>query len=313
MMRIFGWICILLICCASVHAFPLKSKNKGDIISVDGMQALNGSVDAVMKESALKLMLLWRSDKRTSKVIFKEFAKVCKGKKIPCLAVEMKGAPLKDIETVSPSASQVVTFAHDPNGITKDWGVFTLPVTLVLDKQNMIIDALGYEGQYDVKLARFIDLQRGDISQTSYDKVSNVSKVDRKSCQIASLNFIDRLIKSGQKEDAVKKLKRIDPIDLRPEGKLKYAEISLKLKTPESVVPMLQEMSKINIGAKFYLAYAYYQQEKYDDSMTLLNEIAPIYPKKEKVHYLIGHIYHAKGDYKNAAAYYAKSCNSDLF
>lgn len=310
-MRLVIGVLVLLIWCSSVNAFPLKAKQKGDRISFDGFQVLNGAFDE--KSSDIKLLLLWRSDKRTSKVIFKEYAEQCTKKQVACLAVEIKGAPLEKMQSLLKKDSPVVRYAHDTNGITKDWGIFTLPVTLILDKDNQIIDALGYEGQYDVKLSRFIDLQRGTISQTSYDKVSKVTTVDRKSCKIASMNFIDRLIDSGQTEDAVRKLKRIKQADLRPEGRLKYAEIHLKLELIEPVLPMLEEMAAHNIGAKFYLAYAYFKQEQYDKSLQILESIAPIYPKKQKVHYLIGQIYNAKGDYKNAASYYAKSCNSDLF
>ena len=94
------------------------------------------------------------------------------------------------------------------------------------------------------------------------------------------------------------------------EEKLNLAEVYLKLDMPDKVEEVLKGVSEYNVGAKFYRAYAVYLRGDPDKALNMLHSIEKIYPRKKKLFYLLGEIYKQKGDYKNAAEYFEKSCNN---
>lgn len=308
---ILGCILSLLIVSTVIGAFPLQQLEKGDTVPIQKFKGLNKELSSIDKSSETKLLLLWRHDKRTNVDTIKSFAKMCSKRDVPCIAVDLQKGAMGKIEgIVGKKAAENIYFAHDKTSVTDDWGIFTLPVTLFLDKNNKVVNAVGYEGQYAVSVGRYVDLLTGKISEEKYNSLTNTNKVDKQRSRLPDINFIKRLIEDGQPEDAKERLKKLDKKDLSMEEKLNLAEVYLKLDMPNKVEEVLKGVSEYNVGAKFYRAYAVYLKGDRDKALNMLHSIEKIYPQKKKVFYLLGEIYKQKGDYKNAAEYFEKSCNN---
>lgn len=313
----YGIISVLILSVLTVSsvlgAFPLKKINKGDVVPIVEFKGLNKDIAEVNKNSKIKVLLLWRNDKRTNIETFKNFVEMCSSKDISCVAVDLLNRSFKKINGIVGKVSENIYLAHDSKGITDNWGIFTLPVTIFLDKDNKVINAVGYEGQYTVKVGRYVDFLTGKISEKEYKKYENTNMVKNERSKLPQINFIKRLIKDGQPEDAKKRLKEIDTTNLDMEEKFNLAEVYLMLENPDKVYDVLEGVAEFNMQAKFYRAYATYQKKDLDKALEMLHSMENVYPKKKEIYYLIGKIYKEKGDYKNAAKYFEMSCDkSDI-
>lgn len=307
---ILGCILSLLIVSTVIGAFPLQQLEKGDAVSLQEFKGLNKELSGIDKNSGTKLLLLWRHDKRTSVDTVKNFVEMCSKRDVPCIAVDLQNVTMEKVKEIVGETGENVYFAQDKSGVTDDWGIFTLPVTLFLDKNNKVVNAVGFEGQYAVKVGRYVDFLSGKISEEEYKKFENTNKMHNKRSKLPKINFIKRLIEDGQPEDAKERLEKLDKKDLSMEEKLNLAEVYLKLDMPDKVEEVLKGVSEYNVGAKFYRAYAVYLRGDPDKALNMLHSIEKIYPRKKKLFYLLGEIYKQKGDYKNAAEYFEKSCNN---
>ena len=307
---ILGCILSLMIVSTVIGAFPLQQLEKGDTVSIQEFKGLNKELSNIDKNSETKLLLLWRHDKRTNVDTVKDFVEMCSKRDVPCVAVDLQNGTMEKIKEIVEKTGENVYFAHDKSGVTEDWGIFTLPVTLFLDKDNKVVNAVGYEGQYAVKVGRYVDYLTGKISEEEFKKFENTSDVNDRRSKLPKINFIKRLIEDGQPEDAKERLSKLDKKDLSMEEKLNLAEVYLKLDMPDKVEKVLEGISEYNVGAKFYRAYAVYLNGDLDKALDMLHSIEKIYPQKKKLFYLLGEIYKQKGDYKNAAEYFEKSCNN---
>jgi len=307
---ILGCLFSLLIVSTVIGAFPLQQLEKGDTVSLQEFKGLNKELSNIDKNSETKLLLLWRHDKRTNVDTVKNFVEMCSKRGVPCVAVDLQNVTMEKIKGIVGETGENVYFAQDKSSVTDDWGIFTLPVTLFLDKNNKVVNAVGFEGQYAVKVGRYVDFLTGKISEEEYKKFENTNKVNDRRSKLPKINFIKRLIEDGQPEDAKERLKKLDKKDLSMEEKLNLAEVYLKLDMPNKVEEVLKGVSEYNVGAKFYRAYAVYLKGNRDKALNMLHSIEKIYPQKNKLFYLLGEIYKQKGDYKNAAEYFEKSCNN---
>ena len=307
---ILGCILSLMIVSTVIGAFPLQQLEKGDTVSIQEFKGLNKELSNIDKNSETKLLLLWRHDKRTNVDTVKDFVEMCSKRDVPCVAVDLQNGTMEKIKEIVEKTGENVYFAHDKSGVTEDWGIFTLPVTLFLDKDNKVVNAVGYEGQYAVKVGRYVDYLTGKISEEEFKKFENTSDVNDRRSKLPKINFIKRLIEDGQPEDAKERLSKLDKKDLSMEEKLNLAEVYLKLDMPDKVEKVLEGISEYNVGAKFYRAYAVYLNGDLDKALDMLHSIEKIYPQKKKLFYLLGEIYKQKGDYKNAAEYFEKSCSN---
>jgi len=307
---ILGCILSLLIVSTVIGAFPLQQLEKGDTVSIQEFKGLNNELSNIDKSAETKLLLLWRHDKRTSVDTVKSFVEMCGKRGVPCIAVDLQNGTMEKIKEIVGKTGKNVYFAQDNSGLTDDWGIFTLPVTLFLDKDNKVVNAVGYEGQYAVKVGRYVDYLTGKISEEEFKKFENTSDVNDRRSKLPKINFIKRLIEDGQPEDAKERLSKLDKKDLSMEEKLNLAEVYLKLDMPDKVEKVLEGISEYNVGAKFYRAYAVYLNGDLDKALDMLHSIEKIYPRKKKLFYLLGEIYKQKGDYKNAAEYFEKSCSN---
>lgn len=307
---ILGCILSLLIVSTVIGAFPLQQLEKGDTVSLQEFKGWNKELSGIDKNSGTKLLLLWRHDKRTNVDTVKNFVEMCSKRDVPCIAVDLQNVTMEKVKEIVGETGENVYFAQDKSGVTDDWGIFTLPVTLFLDKNNKVVNAVGFEGQYAVKVGRYVDFLSGKISEEEYKKFENTNKVNDRRSKLPKINFIKRLIEDGQPEDAKERLEKLDKKDLSMEEKLNLAEVYLKLDMPDKVEEVLKGVSEYNVGAKFYRAYAVYLRGDPDKALNMLHSIEKIYPRKKKLFYLLGEIYKQKGDYKNAAEYFEKSCNN---
>jgi|GEM_PF-2511982 len=307
---ILGCLLSLLIVSTVIGAFPLQQLEKGDTVSLQEFKRLNNELSNIDKSAETKLLLLWRHDKRTNVDTVKNFVEMCSKRDVPCVAVDLQNGTMEKVKEIVGKTGKNVYFAQDNSGLTDDWGIFTLPVTLFLDKNNKVIDAVGFEGQYAVKVGRYVDYLTGKISEEEFKKFENTSDVNDRRSKLPKINFIKRLIEDGQPEDAKERLSKLDKKDLSMEEKLNLAEVYLKLDMPDKVEKVLEGISEYNVGAKFYRAYAVYLNGDLDKALDMLHSIEKIYPQKKKLFYLLGEIYKQKGDYKNAAEYFEKSCSN---
>lgn len=295
----------------AISAFPLRGLKKGDTVSIEQFTGLNKNIEELKKDSKVKVLLLWRNDKRTSIDTFKNFVSMCNEKGILCLAIDLNNGKLEDIEKLVKEVNENIVFGVDGKNITDSWGIFTLPVTIFLGEKNEVIDAVGYEGQYVVSVGRYIDYLTGKITKEEYESFQG-GKVDKSRSMLPRLNFIKKLISDNQIDQAKSELEKIDKTEATLEERLKLAEIYLLLNMPDSAEKILNDVSSQNIGAKFYRAYIDYLNGDFDSALTALHSIESIYPQKEKVYYLLGKIYASKESYKEASNYFEKACGVSL-
>ncbi|HCW93569.1 MAG TPA: hypothetical protein DHM44_07795, partial [Flexistipes sinusarabici] len=70
----------------------------------------------------------------------KSFVEMCGKRGVPCIAVDLQNGTMEKIKEIVEKTGENVYFAHDKSGVTEDWGIFTLPVTLFLDKDNKVVN-----------------------------------------------------------------------------------------------------------------------------------------------------------------------------
>lgn len=305
----------------AISAFPLRGLKKGDTVSIEQFVGLNKNIQELKQDSKVKVLLLWRNDKRTSVDTFKNFVSMCNEKGILCLAIDLKNGKLEDIEKLVKDVNENIVFGVDSKNITESWGIFTLPVTIFLGEKNEVIDAVGYEGQYVVSVGRYIDYLTGKITKEEYESFKG-GKIDKSRSILPKLNFIKKLISENQVANAEIELEKIEkkdfPAELNPaeltiEERLRLIEIYLILNRLEDAEKVLNSISSQNIGAKFYRGYIDYQKGEFDSALNTLHSIENIYPKKEKLFFVLGKIYASKGSYKEASTYFEKACQVSLF
>ncbi|QAR32571.1 tetratricopeptide repeat protein [Geovibrio thiophilus] len=285
----------------AAFAFPLKEIKEGDRVDMKKFAYSSKAYTDKEDKAPLKVLLLWKGDKRLSKNTFEEFKQFCEKSDVVCVAVEL-GVD----ETLKPVKN--VIYAADTVKMTDSWGIFTLPVTLVLDGDNKIIHGLGFEGQYRAKLEKFIELKQGKISEAEYQKITNVQGVDKTVSKLPEINFAKNMIKSGQTEDARKRLAEIDPAALSDTEKTRLAEAYFMLKEYGGALEILKGIKSTVPEVRFLLGYAYMQTKNYEEALSELESVKDIYPRKERVYYALAKIYYEKDMYKEAADYFNRCC-----
>ncbi len=295
----------------SIYAFPLQKLKIGDKINLQNFNAVNLKGEKFKNYKKRKLLFLWRHDKRLSKKSAKKFIKVCRDRKILCISIETKGASIEQQMKILKKVPDTVYFAQNVSDI-KNWGIFTLPVTIFLDKNNKIIHAVGYEGQYITKIERYIDFLEGKISKEDINKLEREAPNYRKSV-LPDLNYILTLIKENQINDAEKKLTEIKgKLNLKEISsleKLGYVKVLIKLKKYNDAESVLKTLNKYNPHVKFYRGIICYKKGNYNKALDFLKSIEKIYPDKKLLYFYFGKIYKLKGDYKNAVEYFEKVFN----
>ncbi len=292
-------------------AFPLKKLKKGDSIDISSLKPVNKKGVKFNDNKKRKIIFIWRHDKRLSKKTAKRFLKVCKERKINCISIETKHASLEIIEKILGEIPDNIFFAQDISEV-KGWGIFTLPVTIFLDKYDKIINAIGYEGQYVVKVERFLDYLEGKITKKEIEELSE-SPVNSKVSVLPDLNYILKLIKDNQKDDAFKKLEsmkeKLDANKLNEFEKTKYAYVLMKLGQFKQANEILKNVTSYDIKSKFYKGVILYETGNKDKAQKILESIVKIYPDKKAIYFYLAKIYKDKGDYRNAAEYFEKAFN----
>ncbi len=295
----------------NLYGFPLKKLKLGDVVKIVELNPVNMSGKPYKDVKKHKLIFLWRYDKRLSKKSAKKFIKVCKDRKIICISIETKGVPIeKQIEFLKDVPDNVY-FAKNVSPVQK-WGIFTLPVTIFLDKSNKIIHAVGYEGQYITKIERYLDFLEGKISKKELESIESKAPSYKKSV-LPDLNYILKLISENQIEDAEKKLNeisnrlKIENLDVTE--KIDYIRVLIKLNKFKKADEVINSLNEYNPHKKFFKGIIFYKKKEYDNALALLKEIEMIYPDKKALYYFMGKIYKLKGDCKNASKYYDKVFN----
>jgi hypothetical protein len=126
-----------------VFAFPLRGVEQN--AKVD-MKKLSFEQPA-QKDGRLKILFIFDSEKRLSIKQFAKFDLFCARKDVKCLALD-KSDRFAGTENVAP--------AKDPQKYTDSWRIIALPVTVFIDKDDKIREAVGYEGDYGNKVADIV-------------------------------------------------------------------------------------------------------------------------------------------------------------
>ncbi len=292
------------------YSFPLKHLKKNDKIDIGKLVPVNVKGEKYKNCNEKKIVLIWRHDKRLSKKTFKKFIPLCGKRKLCCISIDLKKGDIETIKQIVGNTPNHIYFAQNVDGIKHSWGIFTLPVTIFLDKNNRILDAIGYEGEYIVKVARILDLLEGKITKKELEKIES-SPVDRRVSLLPDLNFILELINSDQPDDALEKLEKIKE-RLKKTDQFEtflYVKILIKLKNYDKANKILERINKSNIKYKFYKAVILYKTNKLDKALDYFKKIEMLYPDKKAIYYHLGKIYKQKGNYKNATDYFEKAFN----
>jgi len=138
---------VLLFAASALFASPLRDVEKGSVIDLKKFSYGKG-YNAENDRSRLKFLYIWKSDKRLSKKQYEAYRKLCSEYEITCLALDQQGIGGSDTHIIN---------ITDKNGYTDNWGIIALPVTVILDENNTLIEAVGYEGQYVSKMSHLID------------------------------------------------------------------------------------------------------------------------------------------------------------
>ncbi|MGD9807942.1 MAG: hypothetical protein AB7E76_07105 [Deferribacterales bacterium] len=136
-------ICVLVV---TLHAFPLRGAEKGSKLDM-GKFTYDKGYAPQKDKSACRLLFVYDSEKRLSKKQYTAFQELCAGIETPCLALDKKAAEKAE--------GRIVTVT-DPHAYLKELHIIALPTTIVLDKDNNIIHAIGYEGHYVPKMQELI-------------------------------------------------------------------------------------------------------------------------------------------------------------
>lgn len=137
----------LFLASVSASAFPLRHIEPESVLKMDRF-AYEKGYKASEDKSPLKMLFVWDSSKRLGKKQYQAFKEFCDDAGVPCIAVDLQAEKKSEGN---------VTAASDPENYTKTWGMIVVPVTLILNSENRIIEAVGYEGQYKHKMSELID------------------------------------------------------------------------------------------------------------------------------------------------------------
>ncbi|ADD67576.1 hypothetical protein Dacet_0796 [Denitrovibrio acetiphilus DSM 12809] len=138
---------LALAAAVTLNAFPIRNMNKGDVVN---LSKLNYTKSDTTK-TGTKLLFIWNSEKRLSKKQYVSFSKLCSEKKVICLALDTAGKTSND---------KAVRTLTDKTGYINDWLIVALPLTIILDSKDRIVDAFGYEGQYLEKMSETLKTLR---------------------------------------------------------------------------------------------------------------------------------------------------------
>lgn len=291
----------------SAFSFPLRNKKAGDQVDYTGFLVKEGDISKFINEKNYKLIFLWRYDKPFSKKIYNDFIKICKDRAILCLSVELSGENMEEISKLGEGANIILATADKK--MAAEWGVFTLPVTVFVDENNKIINAIGYEGQYLYKVEKYIDMLKNGKAGNEYNKNAEIAKIDDTTGDITFINFAIKMIKNGDVEKAKASLEKVNKGKLNSNERVRLAEAYTLLKEYKVALNLLSGVD--TPSAKFLMAYVNYLKGEVDKAFELINEIKNIYPDKKKINLLLGKICLQKGDYKNAATYFSYCINEE--
>ncbi|KAA0258917.1 tetratricopeptide repeat protein [Deferribacter autotrophicus] len=311
-MKIIRFLFIFCFVASTVLSFPLKGVKKGDVIDFSKFESSHPKFEQSVKDKKLKLILFWRSDKGLSVKVAKTFVRLCSRKDLDCYSLDLKGAQKEEILKILGKVNNNFFIVNYKGDAILDFGIYTLPVTVFLDKNDKVLNAIGYEGQYFVKVGRYIKYLTGEISKEEYEKFQNVTKIVRKKSILPDINFIKKLIKDGQKDDALQKLESLNKKGINDFEKVKLAEVLILLGKNQEAFELLKPISNKFIDAKFYIGLALYNLDNLDKALDYLVSIEKIYPNKGRLYYLLGKIYKKKGDYEKACGYFEKACDKEF-
>ena len=312
-MRLLTFLFVILVFVGVGYSFPVKNIQKGDKIDFSKFESLDKSFEASISANIKKVILLWDGRKKLSLDILKDFLKLCSEKGVVCYPVEVKGLPRDEVLKLIIEKGDNVYILSYKGEIIEEWGLFTLPVTVFLDESNKVLDAVGYEGQYLTKVGRLLDFYTGKISKDEYEQFQNVTQVIRKRSLLPDLNFAVKLIKSGQKGDALKKIEEIDKSDMNNHEKVKFVEVLILLEKYKDAIDMAEKMADRDMNAKFYLGVASFYAGDTKRAMEVLSELENIYPKKQKIYLMLARIHKSNKEHEKAIQYFEKSCEKDIF
>lgn len=312
-MKISSLVLVLFLFIGTVYGFPVKNIQKGGRIDFSKFEALEKPFETSINAKNKKVMFLWDSRKKLSLDILKDFIKLCSEKNIICYPVEVKQLSKDEVLRLIGEPDKNVYVLSYKGDIIDDWGLFTLPVTVFLDESNSVMDAIGYEGQYLTKVSRLLDFYTGKITKEEYEKFQNVTEILRKRSILPDLNFAIKLIKSRQKEDALKKLEEIDKTNMNNHEKVKLAEVFIMLGKYKDAMEIVSPIINLDMNARFYMGVASFYAGDLQKAMDILSGMEGIYPKKQKIYLMLGKIYKSKQEYEKATEYFEKSCEKDIF
>jgi tetratricopeptide (TPR) repeat protein len=287
----------------SAFAFPLKTLKEGDKVDLKQFTYPAGAYTDKQDKAEFKLLLLWKEDKRLSKNAHDDVKSLCeKYTDIVCVAVQ------PGIDNTKKPENRMI-YATDKAKITDSWGIFTLPVTLVLDGSNNVIFGLGVEGQFKAKLEKYLEFKKGIITEEEYKRITGVQGVDKTVSKLPEINFSKNLIKGNNKEEALKRLEAIDADSISDNEKAKLAESYIMLKDYDTALNILLKASNKTPDVRFLLGYTYVMLGQPEESLAEIDTVKDIYPAKERVYYVLAKIYYGQKKYKEAADYYEKCCS----
>lgn len=289
-------------------AFPLRKANIGDRFDYDKVETVYNDYFKAIGLKSKKAIIIWRFSKLNSKKIFVDFYKVCKSKSVVCISIELDGVGKTDIiDLVKSDIGENLVLVKDKGDIIGQYGVFTLPVTIFLDENNIILDATGFEGQFYDKMSKYIDFITGKITKEEYENKDSTEGIDRRVSLLPKINFINKLVDSSKRDEAIRELENLKLDGATDLEYIKIAEIYMKLDNYNKAEELLSKTNADDVSAKYFKAMLYYKTQRLNEAITLLKSIENIYPNKKGLFSLIGKIYFKMGDYKNAAEYYDKS------
>lgn len=299
--------CLIFFLHSQLFAFPLRNVHVGSKFEYSNLMSIFNEYDKLISLNKNKAILIWRASKSNSKRIFIDFYKVCKEKSIPCISIELDGIDKEEIlKLVKDEGYENISLVRDTGNIVKEFGIFTLPVTIFLNQKNEILDAVGFEGQFYDKMSKYIDYITGKITKEEYEKSGDSELIDRKISLMPKINFIKKLINSSKKDEAIKELQSLNLEGISDIEYIKLAEIYIKIEDYQKATEMLNKTKINDVSAKYYKGLLLYKVGNFNESLSILKSIENIYPNKKDIYSLIGKLYLKLGDYKNSAEYYDK-------
>lgn len=289
----------------ALSAFPLRNVNMGDKITLDDLTLVRCSKDQLTAKNK-KVLFIWRYDKRLSQKMYGDFESVCKEKTVNCISVELDKKEKDDILKLAKGDSKsCIVFGNE--NFANRLGVFILPVTIILDEENKIINAFSVESNYKTHLSKYIDYLNGIIKKEDLEALDAKGSKSAPTSHISTINFAKQLIKQNKLQLAESRLSQLNPAELSASEKIKLAELYIELNKVDIAEKLIQDdASGQAVLLKGYIGYL---KGKYDEALKLLSENEGRITDKNKLNYLYGLIYNSKKDYENAAKYLLKNEN----